>query len=237
MQIQLGKRMAAAAALVLEGKPVADIGTDHAYLPVYLIVNDLCPNVVASDVARGPLASATQLVELLSLTKKIDVRLGEGLEILQPGEVSTICITGMGGLTIREILQNSPDVLAQTERLVLQPQRNAAAVRTFLAERGWKIIKEDLVYDSGFYYVVIASEHGEMELDEIEAEYGPLLLAEPHSLLKQYLELKLSDMQAIIDHLANKTGKEVEARRQGLIAETQTIQRILYGDYKPKGRE
>ncbi|MEG1500607.1 MAG: class I SAM-dependent methyltransferase, partial [Clostridiales bacterium] len=104
MQIKLDNRLEAVSHLILPNKPMADIGTDHAYLPVYMIINDLVPYAIATDRVRGPLASAKQLVELLSLDKQVSIRLGEGLKVLQPEEVDTIVISGMGGFTIKDIL-------------------------------------------------------------------------------------------------------------------------------------
>ena len=107
MQIKLDARLLAAAALVLPGKAAADIGTDHNYLPVYLVKNGICPYVIASDKAPQPYENACQLVELLSLTRQISVRLGDGLQVLEPGEAATVVMTGMGGRLMMDILANA----------------------------------------------------------------------------------------------------------------------------------
>jgi len=227
MQVKLSNRLASVAKLVLPGRSAADIGTDHGYLAVHLVVSDICPSVIATDYSRGPLEMASQLVGLLSLDRQIDLRLGEGLKVLKPGEATTICIAGMGGFTIRDILIASPDVLAKTQRLVLQPQRNAAALRKYLADNGWKIIAEEIALDSGFYYEIMAAEPGSMSLTDTEAEFGPLLLRQPHPLLEQYLSLKLADMEALIGRLSDKTSPDALERQKVLIESAEHLRQVL----------
>lgn len=227
MEIKLSNRLAAVANLVLPGKAAADIGTDHAYLAVYLVINGICPVVVASDRVRGPLASASQLVDLLSLNKQIQVRLGEGLEVLSPGEVETICVAGMGGYTMREILEASPQVLESSRRLVLQPQSNIPVLRKFLMESGWRLVKEEIAYDHGFYYEILAAEKGEMTLNEVELEFGPLLVSQPHPLLKSYLILKRADLTSLATGLMANKGQGVAKRLEELSAAMERIDKVL----------
>ena len=227
MQIKLNERLLAVAKQILPGKPAADIGTDHNYLPVYLVINGICPAVIATDKARGPFDNASQLVELLSLGKQIQVRLGDGLEVLKPHEVATICIAGMGGCAICEILTNSPAVAKSAERLVLQPQRHAPKLRKYLIDNGWQIVAEDIAFDNGFYYEIIVAEPGQMQLNEEQIQFGSYLLAEPHSLLKPYLQLKLADLQLLGEQLATKEGTEAAKRRLSLQQQIAQIEDAL----------
>lgn len=227
MQIKLNERLLAVAKLVLPGRPAADIGTDHSYLPVYLVVNGVCPAVIATEKARGPFDNACQLVELLSLGRKIDMRLGPGLTVLKPGEAATISIAGMGGRVIRDILDSSPEVAAASQRLVLQPQKNAPLLRQYLQQSGWRIVAEDIAFDHGFYYEVMAAEPGTMQLTEEEALFGPCLLGQPHPLLPQYLGLQLADMQTLLDQLEGRTGVEAAERRAALQCKVEKIENIL----------
>ncbi len=223
MKIKLSNRLAAVADMVLPGKTAADIGTDHGYLPVYLIIENICPYVIASDRAKAPLESARQLVELLSLSKKIDIRLGEGLEVLAPKEAATVCMAGIGGATMRDILLDSREMLPTIERLVMQPMRGAAGLRRFLVENGFAIVREELALDDGFYYEIIAAERGDMTLSEDEAEFGPLLLTEKPALMRDYLELKKTDLMRLIDGLVPAKSQEVKDR---LVQLNQMVQRI-----------
>jgi len=227
MKIKLSNRLAAVADMVLPGKTAADIGTDHGYLPVYLIIENICPYVIASDRAKAPLESARQLVELLSLSKKIDIRLGEGLEVLTPKEAATICMAGIGGATMRDILLDSKEMLPTIDRLVMQPMRGAAGLRRFLVENGFAIVKEDLAVDDGFYYEIIAAERGEMTLSEDEVDFGPLLLAEKPALLRDYLELKKTDLTRLIDGLAPAKSQEVKNRLEQLNLMVERIEKVM----------
>ena len=230
MNIKLSNRLAAVAGLVLPGKPAADIGTDHGYLPVYLIIEHICPFVVASDRAKAPLESARQLVELLSLNEQISVRLGEGISVLEPGEAATICMAGMGGATIRDVLSAHPEVLAQTERIIMQPMRGAAGLRRFLAQNGFQIVQEDLALDDGFYYEIIAAEPGQMHLTPEEEEFGPCLLAAKHPLLEEYLALKKADLTRLADNLALSRSQEAAdrlAQLKGMIEQIDQVMKCL----------
>ena len=189
MRIKLSNRLQAVARQIPAGLRVADVGTDHGYLPVYLVVNDIAPKVIASDRGKRPLDSARQLISLLSLENQIDVRLGDGLSVLQPDEAEVICLAGMGGVAIKEIISAGLPLAQAAKRLVLQPQRNVPAVRRFLVSNGFKIVAEDLAEDDGFYYEIIAVEPGLMELTEQEADFGPLLLRDGHPLFKDFLIL------------------------------------------------
>ncbi len=193
MRIKLSNRLQAVARQIPAGLRVADVGTDHGYLPVYLVVNDIAPKVIASDRGKRPLDSARQLISLLSLENQIDVRLGDGLSVLQPDEAEVICLAGMGGVAIKEIISAGLPLAQAAKRLVLQPQRNVPAVRRFLVANGFKIVAEDLAEDDGFYYEIIAVEPGLMELTEQEADFGPLLLRYGHPLFKDFLILKETD--------------------------------------------
>lgn len=233
MRIKLNERLLAVAKLVLPGRPAADIGTDHSYLPVYLVVNSICPAVIATEKARGPFDNACQLVELLSLTRQIDMRLGPGLSVLKPGEAATITLAGMGGHVIRDILEGSPEVAAASQRLVVQPQKNVSMLRRFLQQNGWRITAEDIAFDHGFYYEIIAAEPGAMTLSEDEILFGPCLLGQPHPLLPQFLGLQLADMQTLLDQLEGQAGGEARERRAVLKNKVKQIENILAAN---KGR-
>ncbi len=208
MRIKLSNRLQAVARQIPAGLRVADVGTDHGYLPVYLVVNDIAPKVIASDRGKRPLDSARQLISLLSLENQIDVRLGDGLSVLQPDEAEVICLAGMGGVAIKEIISAGLPLAQAAKRLVLQPQRNVPAVRRFLVSNGFKIVAEDLAEDDGFYYEIIAVEPGLMELTEQEADFGPLLLRDGHPLFKDFLILKETDLTQLLAAMADNNSKD-----------------------------
>jgi tRNA (adenine22-N1)-methyltransferase len=227
MRIKLSNRLQTVAKHIPPGLRVADIGTDHGYLPVYLAVNDLSPHVIATDRGKGPLASAEQLVSLLSLENKVSTRLGDGLAVIEPGEVDVICIAGMGGMAMKEIIENGMAVAKSAKRLILQPQRNVSAVRRFLAESGFKIVAEDLAEDDGFYYEIIVVEQGEMQLSDTEAEFGPLLLANGHPLLEDFLRLRELDMTRLLESMSENNSPDSLRRKQQLEDEILRIGKVI----------
>ena len=227
MQVKLDNRLKAVADLVIPGKTAADIGTDHNYLPVYLVLNGICPYVIATDRARSPYHNACQLVDLLSLSRQIDVRLGDGLSVIKPGEAATITIAGMGGFLIQDILQAAPSVLMQTERLVLQPQKNGSSLRLWLMDNDWQIVAEDLAYDNGFYYEIIAAERGKMILTDDELEFGPCLLGKPHPLMHDYLNLKLNDLRVLTERVSEQAGEPSQLRLAQLKKYVKNIEMII----------
>ncbi|MCL2678438.1 MAG: class I SAM-dependent methyltransferase, partial [Clostridiales bacterium] len=173
MKLKLTHRLLALAGLALPGKPAADIGADHGYLPAYLALNGICPLVIATDRAEGPLNSARALVQFLCLESRVKLRLGPGLSVLEPGEAATVILAGMGGGSIIDILEASSAVWGSAERLVLQPQKDAPALRRFLSKNGWRIVAEEIAQDGGFYYEMMAAEKGGQVLSEKESEFGP----------------------------------------------------------------
>lgn len=227
MRIKLSNRLQAVARQIPAGLKAADIGTDHGYLPVFLAVNDISPHIIASDRGKGPLAQAEQLVGLLSLENQISCRLGDGLSVLAPGEAEAICIAGMGGMAITEIITEGMAQARAAKRLVLQPQRNVAAVRRFLADNGFCIVAEDLAEDDGFYYEIIAAEPGEMQLSDLEAEFGPLLLAGGHPLFKDFLSLRERDLTRLLDAMRDNFSPDSKARKAQLEEEISRINRVI----------
>lgn len=227
MNIKLSNRLLAVAKQVDKDARVADIGTDHGYLAVYLTINNISDYVIATDRAKGPLTSATQLVELLSLDTKIDTRLGDGLDVLSPGEADTICIAGMGGMTMIDILRSHPEIVGSVKKLILQPQRGASKVRRYLMENGMRITCEDIAEDDGFYYVVIVAEQGEMELTEDEIAFGPYLLHNGHPLYKDMLSLKRRDLEQLLISLSEEQTEELIKRKNQLNAEIAQISRVI----------
>lgn len=227
MRVKLDHRLASIASLVLPDRPAADIGTDHAYLPVYLVQNQICPWAVASDKAIAPYDNACRLVKDLGLADAINIRQGEGLEVLKPGETATIIIAGIGGMLIRKILEASPAVLADNRRLVLQPQKHADKLRQWLAAHDWRIVAESIAYDNGFYYTVIAAEHGIMALTDDEAVFGPCLLKESPPLFLNYLEFQLTQAEDLIRQLKECPRAGSLKRIRELQGQAQKIREII----------
>lgn len=155
--MMLHERLSAVAGAVRAGSRVADIGTDHAYLPVYLVQNGICPTAIAADIRRGPLAAAERTVAAAGFTDRIAVRLGDGLAPIRPDEVDDIVIAGMGGETITAILTAAPWVKAPQYRLILQPMTKAEVLHAYLMQNGFAIEREWLVAEDRRRYIVLVA--------------------------------------------------------------------------------
>jgi tRNA (adenine22-N1)-methyltransferase len=191
--------MAAIAAMVKPGSRLADIGTDHAYLPVYLVTEGIIQFAVAGDVNHGPFLSAVESIKRYQLTSAIDVRLGDGFNVLIPGEVDTVILAGMGGAGIIGILSRHKDITSSLSRLILQPMLAAGAVRHWLVDNGWHLVDETLVEDDGRIYEIIVAEQGEShKYPDIEYDIGPLVWEKRHPLLKDHLALLIAQTKHVV---------------------------------------
>lgn len=150
--MELSKRLSAAASLVTPGKRIVDIGTDHAYIPIYLMEKKKCLSAVAMDVNEGPLKRAKAHIQEAGLQTEIETRLSNGFEQLKPGEADCAVIAGMGGGLMMKILSAYPEVTLSLKEFVLQPQSEIAKVRAFLLEQGFAFVDEEMVQDDGKYY-------------------------------------------------------------------------------------
>ncbi len=226
-RVRLQERLLRIAGHVPPGSLAADIGTDHALLPIYLVKKGICQRVVATDLNAGPLAAARSTVALVSMGKRVELRLGDGMTIFQPGEADVFIIAGMGGVKIADILNGAPAVLGQASRLILQPLGGAAQLRRWLLDNNWGLIDEDLVIDDGRYYEIIVAEHhtgldrhamipGLREKDDRDLwlEIGPRLIEKRHPLLVSYLEKQIQDMENIL--VALRRAQTPSARQRKL---------------------
>lgn len=152
----LGPRLLKVASYVPDQAKLGDIGTDHAYLPIYLWEEKRIRQAIAVDVHEGPYQSALAAIHNRGLAESIKVRFGDGLKPVHPGEVDTLTLAGMGGNTMLEIFEESPAVLKQVTDLILQPQGAEGKVRKTLLSSGWLLRDEQLVSEEGRVYGVMA---------------------------------------------------------------------------------
>ena len=186
--MDISKRLQAVAALV-SYPVVADIGTDHGYVPIYLHKIGKLQKGFACDVRKGPLDKARENILLYHAQDFIETRLGSGLVPLQPGEAETAVIAGMGGMLTIRILEDSPEVVATLKELILAPQLDVDQVRRYLHSIGFIIETEQMVKEDGKYYNVMRCIPGEEKYhSEIDYLYGKRLLLEKEPLLKELLE-------------------------------------------------
>ena len=152
MNVTLSKRLQALANKIEKGSIVADVGTDHGYIPAWLIQQNVCSHVIASDIRKGPLQTAIKTATDANVDKYIDFRLCPGLEAYTADEIDCAIIAGMGGETVISILEAAP--WAKEKRLIIQPQSKIPELRKWLFENGYAITDSELVYDTGRIYLV-----------------------------------------------------------------------------------
>lgn len=181
---QLSSRLQSVSDFIIQYGPnpirLADIGTDHAYLPSFLVQQDKIEFAIAGDVVKGPYESAVKEVQSQGLSKKISVRLGDGLEVIHSEDnINTISICGMGGTLIRNIIESGSAHLPKEHLLVLQPNIGEAGLREWLSENQYEIIDETVIIDGRHDYDVMVVEKGttNIPLSYEEKLFGPANLA------------------------------------------------------------
>ncbi|NVZ95022.1 tRNA (adenine(22)-N(1))-methyltransferase TrmK [Pseudomonas sp. D6002] len=184
----LSMRLERVATHVPAGARLADIGSDHGYLPVALMRRGAIVAAVAGEVALTPFRAAERTVRENELERHITVRLASGLAAIEPGDgINAISICGMGGETIRDILHSDKARLNGRERLVLQPNGGEQPLRQWLMENGYRIVCEELLRENRFFYEIIVAEHaGPVTYTAEELYFGPLQMQarSPEFLLK-----------------------------------------------------
>lgn len=173
--IKISKRLETIASLVKKDANLIDIGCDHAILPIYLIENNIASNVIASDVSKGPIDVANKNIKFSMLDDKIETRLGSGLATVEPNEIDTVVIAGMGGTLIKDILESGKDKLINVNRLILQPNINEYAVRLWIQNNGFYIVDEIILDENEKVYEIIVAEKGNVKYSEKELYFGPIL--------------------------------------------------------------
>lgn len=164
---KLSKRLLAAASFVRQGSVVADVGSDHAYLPIYLCNLGKIPKAIASDINEGPVARAKINVASAGLGRKITVLHTSGLDGIDRYSPDDIVICGMGGELIRDIIACAEWTKNKKIRLILQPMTHSEKLRAFLLENGYTIIGETIIKDDKLYQIICAEYTGRRE------EYSP----------------------------------------------------------------
>lgn len=207
--MNIGDRLEAIGKLVPAGCVLADIGTDHAYLPVWLLEQGKIVSAIAGDIAEGPCLAAKTTVSMHGMKGKVEVRLGSGLKVLQPGEAECIAIAGMGASTMIEILEADMPLAVEAKRLVLQPMAGAASLRKWLCKNGWCIVAEDLVADGRHLYEIMAAERGESTaFSQATYEIGPKLVEQKHPLLKEQFARQINGYKKLLANM----GKSQQAK-------------------------
>ncbi len=203
----LSKRLKTVAEAVTPGSRVADVGTDHAYVPIWLIEQGLVPLAIASDVKEGPLSRAENHIREQGLEDRIRTRLGSGLEPLDPEEVDTVIMAGMGGDLICRLLEARTEFFSRGRELILQPQSEWFKVRRILHRYNYRIDREWMVYEDGHYYLIIRGLPGQETFDsEVDYLYGRYLADRRDPVLLDYLKKEYRKKESILQTLEKQLG-------------------------------
>ena len=229
MTVQLSGRLQAIADLVTCRTVLADVGTDHAHLPVWLCETGKIKSAIAMDVREGPLLRAEESIRLAGLEDRIRLRLSDGLEQLRAGEADSIVIAGMGGILIRTILQKCPDRAASAEELILGPQSDPYQVRRQAEVLHFRIDREDFIKEDGKYYPLIHLIPGTEEAAYAEEElfFGPCLLRDRNPVLKEYLGRQLRITGQILEELKKHSTHSSRRRGEELGKEKRLLEAAL----------
>ena len=204
MKLPISKRLLCCASMVQPGSRVADIGTDHGYLGIYLLQTGAARPVIACDLRKDPLENARRNAKLFGADGEMELRLSDGLEKIRPDEVDTVVMAGMGGDLIQRILSQCPWRKREGLQFILQPQSAGNVLRRWLCEDGFEIQREEPVQDGHFLYTVMDIRQGEPAPLTPGTEYAsPALLASGSPLVGNYLARVENALQETVRGLTN----------------------------------
>lgn len=204
--MKINKRLQKIVDLTPKTKSIADIGTDHGYVPIELLKKGIIQKAIATDINEMPLDKAMINAEFEGVAEKMDFRRGSGLTVLKKGEVNGVVIAGMGGNLIKEILQKSIDIVQKLDFLILQPAQNPEILREYIYSGKFSIIKEDLEkeIDGRFYEYFLIKYNEEVygfSKNPFEFEMSPILVNDRNPLLREYITSKLTELKTIKNKL------------------------------------
>lgn len=206
----LSERLKTVAKMVTKGNIVADIGTDHGYVPIYLIENNICERAYAMDINEGPIDIARNNIEIRGLGEKIKTIKSDGMDKLEDFMAQSVIIAGMGGDLIVNILTRGENIHG-IEELILSPHRRVDLVREYLIVHNWEIIDEKMLVDGGKYYTVLRAKTTQKttEYSEVEKKYGKILLGKKDKVLKQFLEKEYTKFEHILNTMKKSKSKNI----------------------------
>lgn len=232
--INLSRRLERIASWILPQTKVADIGGDHGWLLLFVAKKGLLGSGIIGEINKGPFENAAQRIQAYGLSQQIDVRLGDGLSVLQEDEVDQVVIAGMGGALIASILEAGKKKLGSVQRLVLQPNIGGHRVRQWLVRHGWKLIHEEIIWDAEIYYELIVAEPGIEDAYQdqpistsILEQIGPLLWRNRDPLLLAKMQEELAQKKKVWQQLTKGQSSQAIERRNELEKEIETWEQVI----------
>lgn len=229
--MSFGARLEAVAASVPPCRTLADIGTDHAYLPVLLLQQGKIQQAIAGDIVPGPCEAARKTVHSYGLAQAITVRQGSGLTVLAPGEAETIVIAGMGAETMLQILGDSSAVWQRAKTLVLQPMSDSKRLRHWAEDHGWAIDREDLVEEAGRIYEILRLVPCPgFRYTGTSYEVGQLLIDQHHPLLIPFVTHKIEKYEQLLSQMCHSPKAMASERYKSFQTIKNELEGILRGN-------
>ncbi len=231
--LKLTSRLQQVADLVPTGTSMADIGTDHGYVPMYLVETGKMERAIACDIHQGPLDRAKEHLSSFPLQNAIELRLGGGLAPLQKGEVDGVTICGMGGLMIRQILEDDMEKAQSLSWLILQPQNHVADLKYFLSRHHFCIEKEVLCLEAGQLYEIMKIRLGEMPpVSMLEAEIGVTEAYRQDPLFPMHIKKLMKKRNFLIQGVAEDSSNERNLKkREQAVRELEILRKLVTGDW------
>ena len=216
--MELSKRLKEITFLIDKCNVIADIGTDHGYVPIYSVKKGLCSKAIASDINKGPVDKARMNVKREGLDKVISCRQGPGLSTLKVNEAETAIIAGMGGNLIRDIILDEFNVVKELKTLILQPAQNPEVLRKFLYNSSFSVLRETVIYDEGKFYEIFKVSYNETNnikyKQYIDYELSDILIKSGSPHVKPYLEFKLSSYERILNYIGEDSETALVRRQE-----------------------
>ena len=209
-----------------QGSRVIDVGTDHAYIPIYLSERGIVKSCLATDINKGPLEKAKKNLVMHKINN-VYLKQTNGLEGISTDVGDVIMISGMGGYLIIDILERGKEVVKRVNKLILQPQQDIDKVRRYLHSIGFKIEDEDFVQDEEKYYTIIVAVPGEECYEkDYEYTYGKCLIEKKLPLFKTWITEKRSKQEEIYLALKSQDSQSALKRKEELMHEIQTLKEV-----------
>lgn len=230
--LHLSQRLKLVADLVPYGSRVADIGSDHAYLPAYMILNHQIDFAVAGEVVKGPFENAQQEVTKHQLTGSLVPRLADGLAAIEADDhINVITICGMGGSLISQILDAHPEKLVGVKRLVLQPNVGEGELRSWLVQHHYEIMTERLITEDDQFYEIIVAEPTQVPVayNQRELTFGPELIMHQGPVFQAKWQQEIDRLKQVISQMQNAKQPPVDKIKQ-YQAQVKLIQEVLTDD-------
>lgn len=204
----LSDRLMKITEFVKENTSILDVGTDHGYVPIYIVEKGICKKVIASDVSPGSLNKTIDLVKKKGLENHISSRLGDGLDVIEAFEVDGVIMAGMGGILIQRILEKNKETTDSIDYFIFQPMVASKELRKYLSQNNYKILDEKLAKEDDKFYEIIYAIRGKEEFKkDIYYEISQRLIEKNHPLLKEFIEDKINSLKPIINDLKDKTSR------------------------------